>query len=63
MRMAALIHKGYNQDPTVITSETALQMATWNGSKALALNNIGLIEKERMLILLSLIVMTALAAK
>ncbi|KMK76407.1 amidohydrolase [Alkalihalobacillus pseudalcaliphilus] len=35
MRMAALIHKGYQHDPTVVTGIDALKMATLSGSDAL----------------------------
>ncbi len=35
MRLAATLHKGVQQDPTVIPAEAALQMATINGAKGL----------------------------
>jgi len=45
MRLAALIHKGTNLDPTVIPAREALKMATINGAKALGLDDkIGSIE-------------------
>lgn len=47
MRMAALIHKGNKEDPTVVSAKEALLMATYNGSKALKLDHIGLIEKGK----------------
>jgi len=37
MRLAALIHKGFQQDPLLISANTALQMATINGAKSLFL--------------------------
>jgi 5-methylthioadenosine/S-adenosylhomocysteine deaminase len=49
MRLAALIHKGNNLDPTVINAKTALKMATINGAKALGLENkIGSIEVGKL---------------
>ncbi|OIJ14780.1 N-ethylammeline chlorohydrolase [Anaerobacillus alkalilacustris] len=47
MRMTALIHKGNKQDPTVVNSETALLMATHNGGRALAIDDIGAIETDK----------------
>jgi len=35
MKMAALLHKGVNKDPTLLPSEEVLKMATINGAKAL----------------------------
>lgn len=35
MKMAALIHKGHRLDPTIVNSQTVLDMATINGAKAL----------------------------
>lgn len=35
MKMAALIHKGRRLDPTIVNSQTVLDMATVNGAKAL----------------------------
>lgn len=43
MRMAALVHKGASQDPTIIPSEVALALATLNGAKSLCLENVGLL--------------------
>lgn len=37
MRLAALLHKVVNQDPTVLSAETALKMATINGAHALGI--------------------------
>lgn len=39
MRLAALIHKGHNLDPTLLPAAEALKMATINGAKALGLEN------------------------
>ena len=48
MRLAALIHKGNNLNPTLINARQALQMATINGAKALGLDKItGSIEKGK----------------
>lgn len=47
MRMAALIHKGNQEDPTVVSAEEALVMATYNGSKALRLENVGIIQEGK----------------
>ena len=40
-RLAAFIHKNQSKDPTVIPANTALQMATVNGAKALGFENLG----------------------
>ncbi len=45
MRMAALVHKGNFQDPTMISAKEAFLMATCNGSKALGFHNVGIIEE------------------
>lgn len=39
MHLAALIHKGYNLDPTVVPAKEVIKMATINGAKALGLHN------------------------
>ncbi|KAF7516082.1 hypothetical protein PCG10_002481 [Penicillium crustosum] len=39
MKLAAIIHKGISQDPTVVPAESVLEMATINGAKALGLDN------------------------
>jgi 5-methylthioadenosine/S-adenosylhomocysteine deaminase len=45
MRLAALIHKGVNHNPTLIPAYEALKMATVNGAKALGLaDKIGSLE-------------------
>lgn len=41
MRMAALIHKGNNENPTVVNAKTAFAMATIYGAQALGLSKIG----------------------
>jgi 5-methylthioadenosine/S-adenosylhomocysteine deaminase len=41
IRMAALIHKGYNLDPTLFPASYVMQLATINGAKALLWNQIG----------------------
>lgn len=39
MRLAALIHKGHQLDPTLVTAKEALKMATINGATALGLDD------------------------
>lgn len=46
MKMAALIHKGIHQDPTLIPSDVALTLATRNGAEALCLDNVGLLKQN-----------------
>ncbi|MGI6567007.1 MAG: amidohydrolase [Firmicutes bacterium] len=41
MRMAALLHKGTNEDPTAVPAGRALQMATYLGAEALHLERVG----------------------
>ncbi|NLY30615.1 MAG: amidohydrolase [Firmicutes bacterium] len=41
MRTASLLHKGSNEDPTVVPATTALKMATDFGAKALHLEKVG----------------------
>lgn len=45
MRMAALIHKGIANDPTLVPAGLALEMATSLGAKALFLEDVGSIEE------------------
>ena len=45
LNYAALIHKGTNGDPTVITARKAFEMATVNGAKALCIDNLGKLEE------------------
>jgi 5-methylthioadenosine/S-adenosylhomocysteine deaminase len=47
MRTAALVHKGFSMDPTIMPAKEALEMATFEGGKALGLQ-VGKI-KEGML--------------
>jgi len=48
MRLAALIQKGYNLDPTCLSAQKVLEMATINGARALLLDDmIGSIEKGK----------------
>jgi 5-methylthioadenosine/S-adenosylhomocysteine deaminase len=45
MKFAALIQKGFHRDPTIITAEKALEMATIDGARAIGLDHeIGSIE-------------------
>ena len=45
LKFAALIHKGYHQDATIITAEKVLEMATIDGAHALGMEReIGSIE-------------------
>jgi cytosine/adenosine deaminase-related metal-dependent hydrolase len=39
MKLAAIIHKGETNDPTVVPAESVLEMATINGAKALGLDD------------------------
>jgi len=49
MRLAALLHKGVNHNPTLIPAREALKMATINGAKALGLDHkIGSIEAGKL---------------
>ncbi len=56
MRLAALLHKGVNLDPTAITAEQAMIMATRMGAKALFLDDVGVIApgKKADLIMINL---------
>jgi len=56
MRIASLVHKGAKRDPSVVTADQALEMATINGAKSLGLQkDIGSLEvgKKADLIVLS----------
>jgi 5-methylthioadenosine/S-adenosylhomocysteine deaminase len=44
MRFAALIHKGYRQDPTCLNARDILKMATLNGARAIGLRDTGLLK-------------------
>ncbi|MGZ4031975.1 MAG: amidohydrolase family protein, partial [Tumebacillaceae bacterium] len=46
MRMAAMLHKGVNQDPIAVNAYKALEMATKNGARALFLEeNLGTLQQ------------------
>lgn len=46
MHLAALIHKGYNMKPTLVSANDALLMATRNGARALGFGeNLGIIKE------------------
>jgi len=45
INLAALIHKGVNNDPTLVTAEEALKMATSNGAKAIGFDDTGSIKE------------------
>ena len=44
MHLAAVIHNGFNNNPTLMTPETVLKMATITGAEALGRNNTGSLE-------------------
>jgi 5-methylthioadenosine/S-adenosylhomocysteine deaminase len=46
MRAAALMHKGYNLDPTVASARDILKMATVNGARAMDFEDVGLIKEN-----------------
>lgn len=49
MKLAAVIHKGYLHDPEVLPAETALEMATSNGARAMLWGeNIGSLEPGKL---------------
>jgi 5-methylthioadenosine/S-adenosylhomocysteine deaminase len=41
MQLAALLHKGFTGDPTVLPARTMLELATVGGAKVLGLDNLG----------------------
>ena len=45
INLAALIHKGANQDPLLITAMESLKMATVNGAIAIGMDNLGVIKE------------------
>ena len=45
INLAALIHKGVNQNPLLVSAKDCLKMATVNGAKALDRNDIGVIKE------------------
>jgi 5-methylthioadenosine/S-adenosylhomocysteine deaminase len=44
MRFTALIHKGYNLDPTCVNAREILKMATLNGARAMGQREAGLLK-------------------
>jgi 5-methylthioadenosine/S-adenosylhomocysteine deaminase len=44
MRTAALMHKGYHSDPTLVSARQVLAMATVNGARGIGFKDAGLIE-------------------
>ncbi|MDR1966532.1 MAG: amidohydrolase [Synergistaceae bacterium] len=44
MRAAALMHKGYNLDPTLAGARDVLKMATANGARGIGFKDVGMIE-------------------
>ena len=49
INLAALIHKGVNQNPLLINAAEALRMATVNGAAALGMDNLGVIKRVQRL--------------
>ncbi len=47
IRLAALLQKGFNENPTTITAVKALSLATSSGARALKKNDIGVIDKGK----------------
>lgn len=45
MREAALIHKGWKKDPTIVTAREVLRMATWEGARALGFSEVGALKE------------------
>lgn len=48
VRLAALIHKGVNQDPTAVPAEVALKMGTGWGAEAVFLTHTGVLAQGKM---------------
>ncbi|MDR3332602.1 MAG: amidohydrolase [Synergistaceae bacterium] len=44
VRAAALMHKGYHMDPTLVSAKQVLKMATVNGASGLGFKDVGLIK-------------------
>ena len=44
MRTAALMHKGYHLDPTLLSARQVLKMATVNGVRAMGFHDVGLLK-------------------
>jgi 5-methylthioadenosine/S-adenosylhomocysteine deaminase len=45
MRTAALMHKGYHKDPTLVSARDVLRMATLSGAVGMGFGDVGLIKK------------------
>ena len=45
MKYAALIHKGYNRDPSILPARRVFRMATVDGARALGFRDLGLIKE------------------
>lgn len=45
MRLAALLHKGVSGDPTVVTADQALRLATIEGAKSIWLEDVGTLQQ------------------
>ncbi len=45
IRLASLLQKGFNEDPTLVSAEDALSMATRGGGRALNMDNIGVLKE------------------
>jgi 5-methylthioadenosine/S-adenosylhomocysteine deaminase len=45
MRTAALMHKGYHRDPTLVSARDVLKMATVSGARGMGFEDVGLIKK------------------
>jgi 5-methylthioadenosine/S-adenosylhomocysteine deaminase len=46
MRTAAIMHKGYHKDPTLISARQVLKMATITGAAGMGFDEVGLIKKS-----------------
>lgn len=45
IKIAGILHKGINLDPTILDAWTVLKMATINGAKALGYDNLGMLKQ------------------
>lgn len=48
IRLAALLHKGINKDPLIISAKEAWEMGTVNGAKVLGFENLGKLEPGQL---------------